>query len=97
MIELKRKKIGTSDISVTELGLGTGTLGNLYREVSDNTALETVAAAWNAGFRYFDTAPFYGLGLSEIRVGHALSGRSRANFTLSTQVGTRLVAAEPVT
>lgn len=69
------------------LGLGCAQLGNLYREMSDDTAAAIVTAAWDAGVRYFDTAPHYGLGLSEQRLGKALAGRPRDEFVLSTKVG----------
>ncbi|MDQ7911034.1 aldo/keto reductase [Phytohabitans sp. ZYX-F-186] len=73
------------------LGLGCAQLGNLYREVDDGTAAATVAAAWDAGVRFFDTAPHYGLGLSERRLGAALRAFPRPEFVLSTKVGRRLV------
>ena len=77
-------------LSLGGLGLGCAQLGNLYREVDDATAAEIVAAAWDAGVRYFDTAPHYGLGLSERRLGAAVRGFPRAKFVLSTKVGRRL-------
>jgi D-threo-aldose 1-dehydrogenase len=77
--------VGTAVIS--GLGLGGAPLANLYREVSDDVARATVDAAWDAGVRYFDTAPHYGLGLSERRLGAALADRSREEFVLSTKVG----------
>ncbi|MCX2950157.1 aldo/keto reductase [Lentzea sp. NEAU-D7] len=69
------------------LGLGGSALGNLYRAVSDVDARATVDAAWQAGVRYFDTAPHYGLGLSERRLGAALADRPRSEFVISTKVG----------
>jgi D-threo-aldose 1-dehydrogenase len=78
-------------LTLGRLGLGCAQLGNLYREVDDDTAARTVAAAWDAGVRYFDTAPHYGLGLSERRLGAALRAYPRAEYTLSTKVGRRLV------
>jgi D-threo-aldose 1-dehydrogenase len=69
------------------LGLGCAQLGNLYEERTDEESLAIVDAAWDAGIRYFDTAPHYGLGLSERRLGAALAGRPRADFTVSTKVG----------
>jgi D-threo-aldose 1-dehydrogenase len=76
-----------------ELSLGCAQLGNLYRAISDEDARATVDAAWNEGVRYFDTAPHYGLGLSERRLGAALAGRPRDEYVLSTKVGRLL---EPV-
>src|SRR5687767_11676010 len=76
------------------LGLGCAQLGNLYRAMSDENASAIVDAAWAAGIRYFDTAPHYGLGLSERRLGAALAGRPRDDYVLSTKVG-RLLAENP--
>ncbi|MEV8087588.1 aldo/keto reductase [Streptomyces nigra] len=75
------------------LGFGTAPLGNMFRAIPDDEAAATVDAAWDQGIRYFDTAPFYGAGLSEIRLGDALAGRSRDAFVLSTKVG-RLILDE---
>jgi D-threo-aldose 1-dehydrogenase len=73
------------------LGLGCAQLGNLYRAMSDETAAEIVDTAWAHGIRYFDTAPHYGLGLSELRLGAALADRPREEYVLSTKVGRLLV------
>ena len=73
------------------LGLGGSQLGNLRRAISDAEALAIVDAAWDAGIRHFDTAPHYGLGLSERRLGAALRARPRAEYVLSTKVGRLLV------
>ncbi|MCW6006370.1 aldo/keto reductase [Micromonospora sp. CPCC 205371] len=72
-------------------GLGCAQLGNLYTAIEDDVAAATVAAAWDAGVRYFDTAPHYGLGLSERRLGAALRARPRHEYTVSTKVGRLLV------
>ncbi|MEU7874816.1 aldo/keto reductase, partial [Dactylosporangium sp. NPDC049140] len=72
---------------MTALGLGCAQLGNLWRERSDADARAIVDAAWDCGVRYFDTAPHYGLGLSERRLGAALAGRPRGEYTVSTKVG----------
>ncbi|WP_426517017.1 aldo/keto reductase [Diaminobutyricibacter sp. McL0618] len=80
-----------STLSLTELGMGAAQLGNLFRETSDEEASAAVDAAWDAGIRYFDTAPHYGVGLSERRLGAALSTRPRDEFVLSTKVGRLLV------
>lgn len=72
---------------LSELSLGCAQLGNLYRAIGDEQAHVTVDAAWNVGIRYFDTAPHYGLGLSERRLGEALAGRPRDGYVLSTKVG----------
>jgi D-threo-aldose 1-dehydrogenase len=72
---------------IGELSLGCAQLGNLHEAVDDGTARDTVDAAWETGVRYFDTAPHYGLGLSERRLGAALARRRRADYVLSTKVG----------
>jgi D-threo-aldose 1-dehydrogenase len=87
----RTRRLGRSAIDVTALGLGSASLGNLYQEISEATALSTVDAAWAAGVRYFDTAPHYGLGLAERRLGEALRDRPRAEYVLSTKVGRILV------
>lgn len=78
-------------IAFTELGAGCAQLGNLYHAISDEEAEATVHAAWDAGIRYFDTAPHYGLGLSERRLGRALAAYPRDEYVLSTKVGRILV------
>ena len=79
---------------MTRLALGTATLGNLLAEMSDERAWEILEAAWQAGVRYFDTAPHYGLGLAERRLGEFLRTRPREEFVLSTKVG-RLLRPNP--
>ncbi|MBH8599239.1 MULTISPECIES: aldo/keto reductase [unclassified Thermoactinomyces] len=76
-----------------KLGLGTAPLGNMYRNIPEEEAMATIDAAWEHGIRYFDTAPFYGAGLAEIRLGEALSKRRRDDYVLSTKVG-RLILDE---
>jgi len=76
--------------ALPRLGLGCAPLANLYRPVTDEEAEAAVAAAFDTGATYFDTAPHYGLGLSEERLGRALAGRDRASYVLSTKVGRRL-------
>ncbi|MEE1802003.1 aldo/keto reductase [Streptomyces sp. JV176] len=80
-------------VRVTDLSFGAAGIGNLYTPVDPGQAREAVDAAWEAGIRYFDTAPHYGLGLSERRLGEALRERPRSAYTLSTKVGRIL---EPV-
>jgi D-threo-aldose 1-dehydrogenase len=81
-------------LAVTELGFGGASLGNLYIKTSDDEARLAVDTAWDGGVRYFDTAPHYGLGLSELRLGAALAGRPRDAYVLSTKVG-RLLEPNP--
>ncbi|GAA4843086.1 aldo/keto reductase [Saccharopolyspora rosea] len=69
------------------LGFGTAPLGNIFRAIPDEDAAATLEAAWDNGIRYFDTAPVYGAGLAEIRLGEALADRPRDEFVLSTKVG----------
>ncbi|MFE8017883.1 aldo/keto reductase [Streptomyces antibioticus] len=78
-------------VNVTEMAFGAAGIGNLYRPVRDEDAAAAVDAAWDAGIRAFDTAPHYGLGLSERRLGAALRDRPRDAYTVSTKVGRLLV------
>ncbi|HYR16202.1 MAG TPA: aldo/keto reductase, partial [Mycobacterium sp.] len=75
------------------LGFGTAPLGNMFRDIPDDEAEATVDAAWEQGTRFFDTAPMYGAGLSEIRLGKYLAQHDRDDYVLSTKVG-RLVLDE---
>ncbi|MFJ8240145.1 aldo/keto reductase [Bacillus tropicus] len=75
------------DLLKGTLGFGTAPLGNMYRNIPEEEAIATVDAAWENGVRYFDTAPLYGSGLAEIRLGEALSKRNRDEYFLSTKVG----------
>ncbi|GEK34544.1 aldo/keto reductase [Kurthia sibirica] len=70
-----------------KLGFGTAPLGNMYRSISEEEVFATVDAAWDNGIRYFDSAPFYGAGLAESRLGEALAKRNRDEYLLSTKVG----------
>jgi D-threo-aldose 1-dehydrogenase len=88
---LERVQLGNTAVSVTRLGIGLAPIAGLYTPVGENQAAATVDAAWDAGIRFYDTAPYYGAGLSELRAGAALRGRDRADYTLSTKVGRRLV------
>jgi D-threo-aldose 1-dehydrogenase len=74
-------------LAFTRLGFGGAPLGNMHRALSEVESEATVRAAWDAGLRYFDTAPLYGHGLSEARIGRALTGEARADFIVSTKVG----------
>jgi D-threo-aldose 1-dehydrogenase len=80
-------------LKLTELGLGAAQLGNLYRVTGDDEVSATIDAAWHSGIRYFDTAPHYGVGLSERRLGEHLRTRPRDDYVLSTKVGRLLVAS----
>ena len=91
---MKRRKIADTTVELTELGFGAAVIGNLYRQTPPQDATAAVAASWNAGIRYFDTAPHYGLGLSEHRLGAALAAHPRESFVLSSKVGRLLVDNE---
>ncbi|MBS2964362.1 aldo/keto reductase [Actinocrinis puniceicyclus] len=82
-----RRRLGRSGVWVTALSLGTAPLGNLFGAVTDRQAAAVLDAAFEVGIGYLDTAPHYGVGLAEERLGRALAGRDRAAFTLSTKVG----------
>ncbi|MET7604412.1 aldo/keto reductase [Streptomyces avermitilis] len=82
--------LGRSGVEVSELSFGAAGIGNLFTAVTDEQASEAVHAAWTSGIRYFDTAPHYGLGLSERRLGAALREHPRTAYTVSTKVGRRL-------
>lgn len=82
-------------VPFTELGFGAAPLGNLYAPVSDQQANATLDAAWNAGIRYFDTAPLYGLGLSESRLNPFLRGKKRDSYVISSKVGRYLEVCPP--
>lgn len=84
---MKRIDHARTGLSFTELGLGTAPLGNLFRAVPDAEARAIVDAAWEGGVRHFDTAPLYGLGLAEDRLGRALRDRPRDDYVLATKVG----------
>ena len=88
---MRTRILNGTNVSLTEIGFGAAVIGNLYQETSDQDAEEAVEAAWQAGIRYFDTAPHYGLGLSERRLGQALKGLPRAEFVVSSKVGRLLV------
>jgi len=88
-------RLGNGGLSFTELGFGTAPLGNLYRAIGNAEAEATLAAAWDAGVRYFDTAPLYGFGLSETRLNHFLRGRPRDAYVVSTKVGRLLRPCRP--
>ena len=82
-------------ISFTELGFGAAPLSGLYHPVDPEDAQKTLEAAWDAGIRYYDTAPLYGLGLSETRLNRFLHGKKRKDYVLSTKVGRLLEVCAP--
>ncbi|HET9862058.1 MAG TPA: aldo/keto reductase [Steroidobacteraceae bacterium] len=91
---LAQRELGRTGLEVTVLGFGGAGIGNLYRPLREADALDAVRASFASGVRYFDTAPFYGFGLSELRIGAALAG-AQPPPVISTKVGRRLVATGP--
>jgi D-threo-aldose 1-dehydrogenase len=75
------------DILPGQLGFGAAPLGNMFRDIPEAEARATVEAAWDAGIRYYDNAPFYGAGLAELRMGQALGAKPRGDYVISTKVG----------
>lgn len=86
---------GTGGLTFTELGFGTAPLGNLYRAISNAEAAAILDLSWDSGIRYYDTAPLYGLGLSETRLNGLLYGKNRDDYVLSTKVGRLLTVVPP--
>ena len=87
MYPTETRKLGKSGVALTQLGFGGAPLGELFVRVDEATAAATLQAAWDAGVRYYDTAPYYGRGLSEIRFGRFLDAKPRSDFVLSSKVG----------
>lgn len=82
-------------IPFTQLGFGSAPLGNLYRAITEYQAMDVLNDMWKAGHRYIDTAPLYGLGLSETRLNHFLRGKKRKEYVISTKVGRLLEVCAP--
>ncbi len=91
MAEHSKRRLGRTDIWLSELGFGGGPAGWLQSERADDDVFELVEAAWSHGIRYFDTAPYYGYGASERRLGAFLRVQDRSAFVVSTKVGRRLL------
>jgi D-threo-aldose 1-dehydrogenase len=87
------RRLGRTDVHVTQLGFGTAPLGDLFTVLQDHDAQAALDAAWRCGIRYFDTAPWYGRGQSEHRTGRSLYRHKRDSFVLSTKVGRVLRAS----
>jgi D-threo-aldose 1-dehydrogenase len=84
---MRQQNFGRTDLVVTELGLGGSPLGNRSGAISEQQSEEIIEVAWNLGIRYFDTAPLYGHGLAEARLGHGLRWKPRGDFVVSSKVG----------
>ncbi|QRM43212.1 aldo/keto reductase [Rhizobium sp. BG4] len=91
---MKTRRIGKTDLQVTEISFGAAALGGLYRACPRDQAMETLEAAWSADIRYFDVAPWYGLGLGERYVGDFLRAKPENDYVLSSKVG-RLLRPVP--
>lgn len=87
-------RLSSQNLAVSELGFGTAPLGNLYKAISDEAAHAALEDAWNAGIRYYDTAPLYGLGLSETRLNRFLRTKPREDYVLSTKVGRLMMPSD---
>lgn len=83
----ERRRLGRTDVELTQFGFGSASLGELFQLVSEEDARATIQALWNEGIRYFDSAPLYGWGLSEHRIGSFLAQKPRDEFVLSTKIG----------
>jgi D-threo-aldose 1-dehydrogenase len=94
-LRMRSNRLGRTAVEVSELGFGGGPIGGLFAPVDDGTARDALAAAWDGGVRYFDTAPHYGIGQAERRMGAFLRQRPRESYTLSTKVGRLLVPQDP--
>ena len=92
MSPIDTRKVGKSSAVVTELGLGCAPIGNLFENLSEQACQNTFEAAWDAGIRFYDTAPYYGHGISEHRLGNFLRQKPRDEFVVSTKVGRVLTA-----
>lgn len=88
-------RLGNGGLTFTELGFGAAPLGNLYRAISEDEAHAVLTRAWDLGVRYFDTAPLYGLGLSETRLNRFLRDKPREDYVLSSKVGRLLEVCPP--
>lgn len=86
--------VGRTGVAVTQLGLGGASYGELFHRVPEQDAYAAIQAAWDGGVRYFDTAPWYGRGLSELRTGAGLREHPRDEYVLSTKVGRWLKASQ---
>ena len=87
------RKFGRLDFNITDMGFGAAPIGNFLRPIPEEEAGAMVSRAWAAGMRYFDTAPYYGHGLSELRLGNYLRWKPRHEFVLSSKVGRVLLPA----
>ena len=87
------RKFGRAGFDITDMGFGAAPIGNFLRPIPEHEAGAMIDRAWDAGMRYFDTAPYYGHGLSELRLGHYLRWKPRRDYVISSKVGRVLTAA----
>lgn len=83
----QKNKFGRVNLNVSAFGFGTAPVGNIFREIDENTSNDMFQRAWDNGIRFYDTAPMYGHGLSEYRTGYSLRWKNRRDYVLSTKVG----------
>jgi D-threo-aldose 1-dehydrogenase len=91
----RRVPLGRTEVLIDQLGIGTNPLGGLHQAIPRAMARATIETAWRIGARYFDVAPVYGYGFSEVVVGEVLRGQDRASYRLTTKVGRLLLADGP--
>ncbi|MCJ8324600.1 MAG: aldo/keto reductase [Rhizobiales bacterium] len=87
MNPFEKRQLGTTNVMLSQLGFGSSGIGELWEALPEDQVQATLQTAWAGGIRYYDTAPWYGRGLSELRLGHALRSKPRDEFILSTKVG----------
>ena len=92
---MKKNLIGRTDLLISELGIGTAPMGGWPKRLEEENALETLESAWKNGIRYFDTAPMYGYGMAEERLGKFLKTKAREEFVVSTKVGRIIIDSDP--
>ena len=91
---MKKNLIGRTNLSISELGIGTAPIGGWPKFLEEKKALETLESAWESGIRYFDTAPFYGYGMAEERLGKFLKNKVRNEYVVSTKVGRIIIDSD---
>lgn len=91
---IKKRYIGKTNLKVSELSMGTAPIGGWPIAVTNEKAMQTLEMAWNKGIRYFDTAPLYGSGMAEERLGNFLKNKDRNDFAVSTKVGRLVIDSE---
>ena len=91
---MKKNLIGKTNLSISELGIGTAPIGGWPKIIEEEKALETLETAWGNGVRYFDTAPMYGYGMAEERLGKFLKTKDRDTFVISTKVGRIIIDSD---